>query len=158
MDSIDKKLLTIIQKDFPVCSRPFQELGEQLGISEEETIKRMKKLKEQGIIRRLGGIFDSRKLGYKSTLCAMAVPKEKLPQVISTVNQYLGVTHNYLRDHDYYNLWFTLITPSEVNLRKTLTEIERETGLKVYNLPALKLFKIKVNFHVPGVEGERGIV
>jgi len=154
MDSIDKKLLSIIQKDFPVSSRPFQEIGDMLGITEEETITRIKKLKEQGIIRRLGGIMDSRKLGYKSTLCAMEVPNDRLTQVTDIVNSYIGVTHNYLRNHQ-YNLWFTLITPSGQHLEKTLKDIEEKTDLKVYNVPALKLFKIKVNFHVPGTEEER---
>ncbi|MGI6227600.1 MAG: AsnC family transcriptional regulator [Peptococcales bacterium] len=151
MDNIDKRLLTIIQKDFPVSSRPFQEIGALLGISEEETLLRMKKLKKQGIIRRLGGIMDSRKLGYKSTLCAMEVPEEKFNQVVEVVNGYIGVTHNYLRRHK-YNIWFTLITPSEQHLQKTLKEIEEKTGVKVYNVPTLRLFKIKVNFHVPGIE------
>ncbi|MFZ7102357.1 MAG: AsnC family transcriptional regulator [Peptococcaceae bacterium] len=157
MDCIDKQLLTIIQKDFPVCPQPFQELGKILGISENETIERVKKLKELGIIRRLGGIFDSRKLGYRSTLCAMEVPKEKLAEVSAVVNQYLGVTHNYLRNHP-YNIWFTLITPSDEHLKKVIGEIENKTGLKVFNLPALKIFKIKVNFQVPGAGGEKSIV
>jgi len=154
MDNIDKKLLSIIQKDFPVSSRPFQEIGAMVGITEEETLIRLKKLKEQGIIRRLGGIMDSRKLGYKSTLCAMEVPANRLAQVTEIVNGYIGVTHNYLRNH-HYNLWFTLITPSEQHLEKTLKDIEQKTGLKVYNVPALKLFKIKVDFHVPGMKEER---
>lgn len=151
MDNIDKKLLSIIQRDFPVSSRPFQEIGAIIGITEEETLQRLKKLKELGIIRRLGGIMDSRKLGYKSTLCAMEVPKENLAEVTDIVNGYIGVTHNYLRNH-LYNLWFTLITPSQQHLEKTLKDIERKTGFKVYNVPALRLFKIKVDFHVPGLE------
>jgi len=155
MDNIDKKLLGIIQKDFPVCSRPFQEIGEKLGLTEDETLTRLTKLKEKGIIRRLGAIMDSRKLGYKSTLCAMEVPPDNLAQIVEVVNGYIGVTHNYLRKHD-YNLWFTLITPSQGHLEKTLRDIEKRTGQKVYNLPALRLFKIKVNFHVPGVKGGEG--
>jgi len=157
MDKIDKRLLTIIQKDLPICSHPYQKIGEKLGISEEEVIERVRKLKEAGIIRRMGGVFDSRKLGYKSTLCAMEVPRDKLEEVVQVVNKYVGITHNYLRPHQ-YNLWFTLITPSKDKLEKVITEIEEQSGLKVYNLPALKLFKIKVNFSVPGLEGEKNIV
>lgn len=89
MDNIDKNLLSIIQKDFPVCSRPFQEIGEKLGITEDETVARLSELKEQGIIRRLGAIMDSRKLGYKSTLCAMEVPSDNLSQVVKVVNDYI---------------------------------------------------------------------
>lgn len=153
LDSINKKLLTIIQQDFPISSRPFQEIGTKLGITEEETLERLKNLKELGVIRRLGAIMDSRKLGYKSTLCTIEVPKEKVEQVSAIVNEYTGVTHNYLRSHR-YNLWFTLITPSQKHLEKVLKEIEEKTRLKVYSLPALRLFKIKVNFHVPDVKGE----
>jgi DNA-binding Lrp family transcriptional regulator len=154
MDSIDKKLLSIIQKDFPISPRPFQEVGIRVGITEEETLKRLKKLKEQGIIRRLGGIMDSRKLGYKSTLCAMEVPEEKINEIAQILNRHIGITHNYLRNHR-YNMWFTLITPSEEHLRKTLEDLEKKTGHKIYSLPAKKLFKIKVNFHVPGLEEEK---
>ncbi|NLW25792.1 MAG: Lrp/AsnC family transcriptional regulator [Clostridia bacterium] len=158
MDNIDKKLLTIIQDNFPICSRPYKEIGKKLGISEEEIIRRVSKFKDEGIIRRIGGVFDSRKLKYKSTLCAMEVPEEKLADVVSIVNSYTGVTHNYLRQHD-YNLWFTLITSSENKLKETIKEIEEKTGFKVYELPARKLFKIKVNFYVPGLEeGEKDFV
>ncbi|SMB92249.1 transcriptional regulator, AsnC family [Desulfonispora thiosulfatigenes DSM 11270] len=153
MDSIDKKLLVMIQDKFPISQRPYMEIGEKLSISENEVIERIKVMKESGLIRRMGGVFDSRKLGYKSTLCAMEVSEEKLPEVIEIVNSYIGVTHNYIRRHE-YNLWFTLITPSKEHLDKVVNEITEKTGIKVNNLPAERLFKIKVNFHIPG-EGEK---
>ncbi len=112
MDSTDKKLLNRIQSDFPVESRPFQALGEELEISEDEVIERIKSLKEQKIIRRLGGVFDSKKLGYQSTLIAMRVPPEKIEETAQVVSAYDGVTHNYERQ-DVYNLWFTLICESQ---------------------------------------------
>ena len=148
MDTIDQSLLAIIQDDFPICSRPYAKLAQELGITEEEAIDRLTKLKELGIVRRLGGVFDSRRLGYHSTLCAMEVPQNQLDKVVEMVNSYLGVTHNYIRNHE-YNLWFTLITPSLETSQKTLEEIEAKTNLKVYNLPAQRVFKIKVNFQVP---------
>lgn len=150
MDSLNKKLLTMIQDDFPICSRPYETIGKKLGIDEKEVIDRIKDLKQKGIIRRLGGVFDSRKLGYKSTLCTMEVPSNRLEEVVKVVNSYTGVTHNYLREHK-YNLWFTLITPTEDFLHKVITQIEKTTNLKVYNLPALRLFKINVKFKVPGI-------
>lgn len=153
MDSMDTRLLKLIQNNFPVCSRPYQKLGEKLGISEAETIEKIKRLKKEGVIRRLGAVFDSRKLGYHSTLCAMEVSRAKLLEVVEIVNNYPGVTHNYLRNHD-YNLWFTLICPNELYMRKTLAEIEEKSGLKVYTLPALRLFKINVHFHIPYLGGE----
>jgi DNA-binding Lrp family transcriptional regulator len=146
VDNIDRQLLNIIQRGFPICSRPYQQLAEELGTSEEEVIEKIAKLKEEGIIRRLGGIFDSKKLGYKSTLCAIKVPKEKMPEVTDAINSYKGVTHNYLREH-YYNMWFTLIAPSAEAIEEILAEMRRETGIDdIINLPAVNFFKINVNF------------
>ena len=153
MDFIDKELLAIIQDKFPISKRPYLEIAKKVNISEEETIKRIEAMKNSGLIRRMGGVFDSRKLGYKSTLCAMEVSEDKLDQVTDVVNSYVGVTHNYIRRHD-YNLWFTLITPSKEHLNKIINEIIEKTGIKVNSLPAEKLFKIKVNFLIPG-EGEK---
>lgn len=152
MDSIDKELLKVIQDKFPISKRPYLEIGKRVNISEEETIERIKAMKKSGFIRRMGGVFDSRKLGYKSTLCAMEVSEDKLDSVVEVVNSYTGVTHNYIRQHE-YNLWFTLITPSKEHLNKVITEITDQTGIEVNNLPAEKLFKIKVNFLIPE-EGE----
>ncbi len=146
MDSIDKKLLNRIQSDFPVESRPFQRLGEELGLSETEVISRIKSLKEQRIIRRLGGVFDSKKLGYHSTLIAMKVPPKDIEETARIVSSYDGVTHNYERD-DVYNLWFTLICESQERIEEILAEIHQKTGISdMLNLPATRLHKIKVNF------------
>ncbi|MBS4025617.1 MAG: AsnC family transcriptional regulator [Clostridia bacterium] len=146
MDNIDKQLLNIIQRGFPICSQPYQQLADELGTSEEEIIEKIAKLKEEGIIRRLGGIFDSKKLGYKSTLCAIKVPQEKIQEVKEVINSYKGVTHNYLREHN-YNMWFTLIVPGAEAIDDVLAEMRRETGIDdIINLPAVNFFKINVNF------------
>jgi DNA-binding Lrp family transcriptional regulator len=146
VDNIDKQLLNIIQRGFPICSQPYQQLADELGTSEEEIIEKIAKLKEEGIIRRLGGIFDSKKLGYKSTLCAIKVPQEKIQEVKEVINSYKGVTHNYLREHN-YNMWFTLIVPGAEAIDDVLAEMRRETGIDdIINLPAVNFFKINVNF------------
>lgn len=148
MDSIDKRLLNRIQSDFPVESRPFLKLGEELGLTEDEVIDRIKSLKEQKIIRRLGGVFDSKKLGYESTLIAMRVPPDKIEETAQVVSAYDGVTHNYQRD-DEYNLWFTLICQSQERIEEILAEIRQKTGITdMLNLPATRLHKIKVNFNL----------
>lgn len=151
VDNLDKELLTLIQSDFPISSRPYLDLALHLGITEEEVISRLRKMRDEGLIRRIGAIFDSRALGYTSTLCAMAIPEERLAETAQIINSYPGVTHNYTRKH-HYNLWFTLIAPKPEILQQIIDEIEKKTGFKVYNLPALKLFKIKVNFTIPGRE------
>ena len=147
MDSIDKKLLDIIQTAFPLVPRPYEELGRQLGIPEEEALSRVKALKEKKIIRRLGANFQSAKLGFRSTLCGAHVPEEKLDSFIAEVNALPGVTHNYLRNHE-FNVWFTLIGPSWDDVCATLKDLEERTGVAIMNLPAEKLFKIRVDFQM----------
>ena len=145
LDTIDRKLLDIIQTAFPLVPRPYQALGEQLGISEEEALARVKAMKEKKIIRRLGANFQSAKLGFRSTLCGAHVPEDKLDAFIADVNALPGVTHNYLRNHT-FNVWFTLIGPSWDSVCDTIKGIEARTGVSVMNLPAEKLFKIRVDF------------
>lgn len=147
MDKYDKDILNIIQSSFPLVSRPYQAIGEQVGLSEEETLARVNKLRDEGVIRRLGGNFGSRELGWVSTLCAAKVPEDKIDQFVEVVNAYTGVTHNYLRQHE-FNIWFTYIGPDWNAVDAVLAEITEKTGVKVLNLPADKLFKIKVDFKI----------
>lgn len=148
MDTTDKIILNEIQSGFPVTSRPFLEVGNRLGLSEDEVIKRIRRLKEDGIIRRIGGNFNSRKLGFASTLCAARVPEEKIDSFVGVVNSYKGVTHNYLRKND-YNIWFTFIATDMAAIEKSLREIALKTGVNdILNLPAEKMYKIKVDFEI----------
>ena len=146
LDLTDKKILNIIQSHFPVVTEPYKELASMLGIDQEEVLARIKSMMDQGIIRRLGGIYESRRLGYTGTLCAMQVPVDRIDEVSLAVNSYHGVTHNYLREHS-YNMWFTLLAPSQEDLAKTLEDIKNKTGItEILSMPAVKLFKVKVNF------------
>lgn len=148
MDSIDKRLINRIQSGFPVTSRPYRQLGEELGVTEEEVISRLAKLKKTKIVRRLGAAFDSKKLGFTSTLATLKVPPERIDEVAIVVNSYSGVTHNYLRE-DEYNMWFTITARSSERLQEVIEEIKQKTGLSdLLELPALKLFKIKVDFQL----------
>src|SRR5208337_4786265 len=99
MDTVDKQILNIIQKNFPVIEEPFKAVAVKVGLSEDEALKRIKFLKDEGIIRRIGAVFDSKKMGYASTLCAAKVPKEKMKKFVAVVNSYAGVTHNYRRSN-----------------------------------------------------------
>src|SRR3989338_6359469 len=111
MDAIDKKILNIIQTKFPIVQKPYEAIGNEVGISETEVITLLGNLKKEGIIRRIGATFDPRKLGFVSSLCAAKVPPEKIKEFVDVVNSYSGVTHNYERDND-YNIWFTFIDES----------------------------------------------
>ncbi len=148
MDKIDRAILNEIQSEFPITERPYKELGKRLNIEELEVLERIKRLKEKGIIRRIGGNFDSDKLNFTSTLCAAMVPEDKIESFVKVVNEYPGVTHNYLREHK-YNIWFTFIAKDEEEIRNALEQIRIRTGVKdILNLPSMKKFKIRVDFEV----------
>ena len=148
MDDIDRAIINEIQSDFPIEARPFQELGNRLKLSEDEILGRVKRLKEDGVIRRIGGNFNSKKLNFTSTLCAAKVPEAKIDEFVKAVNRYPGVTHNYLRNHE-YNIWFTFIAENMAIINDAIKEITILTGVtEIRNLPAVKMFKIKVDFEV----------
>ena len=148
MDDTDKKILNEIQSDFPIVSRPYMELGKRLDLSEDDVVKSVKQLKDKGVIRRIGGNFHSSRLDFASTLCAAKVPEEEIDHFVEVVNRYAGVTHNYLRNHD-YNIWFTFIAQDMAYIEDALRKISAETGAtEIRNLPAVKTFKIKVDFEI----------
>ena len=148
MDDIDRKILNRIQKDFPVTEEPFRILGEELGIGEDDLIGRIRRMKEEGLIRRIGAVFDGKKLGFVSTLCAARVPEDRLQRFVETVNALPGVTHNYRRSGE-YNIWFTLIAPSEERLRAELDGIKAKTGVEdILEMRAVRTFKIDARFEV----------
>lgn len=147
LDDLDKRLLSLIQSGFPLEPRPYAVLGGKLGISEDEALARVRALREKKIIRRLGANFQSAKLGFRSTLCAAKAPDDKLELFIAEVNKRPGVTHNYLRNHA-YNVWFTVIAPSWEATLEELAGITSATGVPILNLPATRVYKIKVDFQL----------
>jgi DNA-binding Lrp family transcriptional regulator len=147
MDHLDKSLLDIIQSHFPLTSRPYAAMGEELGLTEAEVLARVRALKQKGVIRRMGGSFNSRGLGWHSTLCAAKVPEDRLAEFEAVVNAYPGVTHNYIRKHA-FNVWFTYIGPSVDEVKADLAEISEKTGIKVLYLPMERMYKIKVDFRM----------
>ncbi|GAB4353018.1 MAG: Lrp/AsnC family transcriptional regulator [Candidatus Abyssubacteria bacterium] len=153
LKKLEQRILEIIQQRFPVASRPYLEMANELGASEDEVFEAVQNLRTQGIIRRLGGSFDSRKIGYKSTLAALSVPEERLDEAVAIVNSYPSVTHNYERE-GLYNVWFTVIDESNEKIERTLHEIQKRTGAPVLNLPASHMFKIQVDFDLGSDEEE----
>ena len=149
LDEIDKQLLQLTQDEFSIMKRPWKELGNRLKITEEEVLLRLKRLCNKGVIRKIGPILNTRKLGLSaSTLIAMKVPEEKIEQVASIINEYESVSHNYQREHE-YNLWFTVRTSDEKKLQRTIEEIKRRTEIpdaNILDLPTLRVFKIDVRF------------
>ncbi|MEK7814656.1 MAG: AsnC family transcriptional regulator, partial [Chloroflexota bacterium] len=154
MDLTDRKLLNLVQSRFPLVDRPYQELGEALGISEQETMERLAVLKRQNVLRQVSAIFDTRRLGYKTTLVAIAYQPDKLHKGALRINRHPGVSHNYAREGSYYNLWFTLAVPPEDDLQATVERMARETeAVSVRVMPTIRFFKIGVNFDMVQEKG-----
>jgi len=150
MDSIDREILNIIQSDFPISTEPYAEVGLKVGVSGDEAIIRVKRLLKEGVIRKVGPFFDAAKMGHKSTLCAVDVPVEKITQIADIIASYPEITHNYLREGT-PNLWFTVIAPTEERIGEILARILGDGGVgPIHNLPAKKMFKVKVDLKIVG--------
>ena len=144
MDDLDKELLNEIQWTFPLVTRPFDEIAKKFHVSSDLVKSRLLHMKEVGVLRQLSAIFDTRKLGYTSSLVAMEIDDDKLEFVANQINRHPGVSHNYERDHQ-FNLWFTLAVPPGSDLKSELDKFNVLKGIKkVRMLPTLQLFKIGV--------------
>jgi siroheme decarboxylase len=150
LDELDKRLLNLLQGSFPLAPRPYAGVAELAGVSEDEVLRRARRLLDQRIIREITPIFDTRVLGYKSMLVAARVDPENPWQAAKIINSHPGVSHNYLRDHD-FNIWFTIATEpdSKLGLDGTLEVLQRLTGAEsVRKLPTLRLFKIRMDLEM----------
>ena len=147
LTTLEKKVLDIIQTDFPLETRPYAVIAARLGVTEQEALDCVNGLRKNRIIRRMGANFQSAKLGFCSTLCAAKVPADKLEAFVAEVNSHTGVTHNYIRDHA-YNVWFSAIGPSWESVCGMLDSITAKTGISILNLPAERIYKIRVDFQM----------
>ena len=144
LSETDKKLLNLLQWEFPVVEQPFAAVGESIGLGEQQVIDRIAELKDAGIIREINAIFDTRRLGYKSSLVAARAAEDKVDEVADVISQHPGVSHNYKRDH-HFNIWFTLAVPPEQDLEEELEALTARAGAEKYRmLPTKHLFKIGV--------------
>ncbi|MDR1166487.1 MAG: Lrp/AsnC family transcriptional regulator [Deltaproteobacteria bacterium] len=154
LSATERLILNDIQDRFPAVSRPFQEVAERLNkerglaLTEEEVLEKVAALKKKGYFRRLGAIFNSRPLGYLSTLCAAKVPPEKIEEFGALVNSYPQTTHNYVRNNP-LNLWFTFCYADPMELESFLRDIREKTGITaIFELKSRKIFKIRAVFDV----------
>lgn len=142
----DCLLLSLLQDRFPLTPLPFTDLAERLGWRESVLLARIGQLKEGGPLRQIGAIFDTRRLGYASTLVALAVQPERLDDVARGVSRHRGVSHNYAREHA-FNLWFTLAVPPEADLQREVGALAAQTGvLQTLTLPVVRTFKVDARF------------
>ncbi|MEE8255232.1 MAG: Lrp/AsnC family transcriptional regulator [Nitrosopumilaceae archaeon] len=144
MDTLDKEILNEIQWIFPLVSQPYHEIAKKFDISTDVVKKRLTNLKQTGILRQLSAIFDTRRLGYKSSLVALEIEPDKLDYVAHQINRHPGVSHNYERNHQ-FNLWFTLAVPPGFDLKTEVDKFSKLEGIKkIRLLPTIQLFKIGV--------------
>jgi len=153
VSKLQRKILNIIQSRFPVAERPFAVVAKQLGTTEAEVMKQVERLKNDGVIRRIGAFWEAGRLGYCSTLVAARARADELGKFVEHVNALEGVSHNYGR-RGKWNVWFTLAGPSEKEIAQTLGLLkERFARIELMNLPALKRYKISVEFDLECADG-----
>ena len=152
LDETDKRLMNLLQSSFPLHPKPFAEVATAAGLDPDEVKSRTQRLLDERIIREITPIFDTRALGYSSMLVAAKVDSENPHRAAKIINSHPGVSHNYLRTHE-FNLWFTIATPpdSGLGLQGTLDVLQRLTGAEsIRELPTLTLFKINMNLEMEG--------
>lgn len=150
MDVIDQRLLNEMQDRFPLVREPFAELGARIGIEEGEVLRRVEGMRVSEVLRQVSPIFDTKALGYASSLVAMRVPEERLKHAAEVVNAHPGVSHNYKRTHE-FNMWFTVAVPPGSDLQAHVDALHREAGAESTRmLPTLRLFKIGVTLDMTG--------
>lgn len=152
-DERTASILNRLQTHIPLVPRPYQAIGEEIGVSEDEVLTCLREQRSNGVIRELSAIFDTRTLGYQSSLVAAKCPTARLDSAAAIVSRHPGVSHNYGRDHE-FNLWYTIAVPPGRSLETDVRRIGEATGAtQTLLLPTLRTFKIGVNFAVGG-EGE----
>lgn len=151
------KILLRIQKNFPMVAKPFEEIGKELNITEDEVLAILQEEKRNKIIRQTSAIFDTKKLGYTSSLVAFKIDENKIDDAVLLLNSHPGISHNYERNHS-FNIWFTIaIAPnSKSNLEETIEVLAKLTQADDYIiLPTLKLFKISVKLDTTNKEAKK---
>ena len=153
IDSTNRQLLNILQTSFPLIEEPLEHIGQELGLTATEVLERIQALKDKNVVRQISAIFDTRRLGYKTTLVAMRFPDNKLDAGAHYINEHPGVSHNYARNGN-FNLWFTLAVPPYESMEDSIKEMAQRTEAETYRLmPTIRFFKIGVNFDMVKEEG-----
>ncbi len=156
-EDMKDEILSRIQKNFPLTARPFAEIAKELGSDEETVLDILKEQKNAGIIRQTSAIFDTKRLGYKSSLVAFEVDEENIDEAVAILNAHPGISHNYERNHA-FNIWFTIAVEPDslLGLEKTVELLAEKTKAKDFIiLPTLKLFKINVKLNTTGKDDKK---
>lgn len=145
LDDIDRAIINDYQGGFPLSEEPYAEIGASLGIAPEETLSRISRLLDDGILSRFGPMYHAEKMGGGLTLAALEVPEDDYDRITELVNAFPEVAHNYARDH-ILNMWFVIATETPEGVEETIAGIEAATGLKVHNMPKKQEFFVGLRF------------
>ncbi|MDO9140169.1 MAG: Lrp/AsnC family transcriptional regulator [Methylobacter sp.] len=143
MDELDKKIINALQDGFPICDAPYRQVAEQLGLGEQELLNRLKALLDNGTLTRFGPLYNAEQMGGALTLAAVKAPKERYDEITDIINAFPEVAHNYARNHE-LNMWFVLATETPGQIQQTISAIEQQTGLTVYNMPKNKEYFVNL--------------
>ncbi|WP_445368018.1 Lrp/AsnC family transcriptional regulator [Methylomonas sp. BW4-1] len=141
MDAIDKAIINRLQQGFPICAAPYQRVAEELGLVEAELLSRLQNMLAEGVLSRFGPMYHAEQMGGALTLAALKVPEARFDEVTEIVNSFPEVAHNYARNH-LLNMWFVLATEKPEQVQSVIAEIERQTGLAVYNMPKISEYYV----------------
>jgi DNA-binding Lrp family transcriptional regulator len=143
MDEIDCHIINTLQNGFPVCEAPYQHVAGQLGLTEQELIARLKALLDNGTLTRFGPLYNAEQMGGALTLAAVKAPPDRFDETAGIINSFPEVAHNYARSHE-LNMWFVLATETPEQILQTITAIEQQTGLTIYNMPKNKEYFVNL--------------
>lgn len=146
-----QQCLNRFQQQLPLSRRPYAEMALELGISENQLLDLLKQLKNRHIISRVGAVFKPNRVGV-STLAAMAVPEQQLEEIAEVINAYPAVNHNYEREH-HFNLWFVVTAENQEQLKKTIDDMQKQTGIIILSLPMEKDYHIDLGFPLQLIQG-----
>lgn len=136
MDDIDRRIINALQVGFPICDAPYQQVAGQLGLTEQALLARLQALLDNGTLSRFGPLYHAELMGGALTLAAVKAPPERFDEVTDIINTFPEVAHNYARNHA-LTMWFVIATETPEQIRQTLSAIEQQTGLTVYNMPKI---------------------
>ncbi|MDD3845654.1 MAG: Lrp/AsnC family transcriptional regulator [Syntrophorhabdaceae bacterium] len=148
MDVIDRRILNMLQEEFPLTEKPFDDIGAEIGLGGEEIRQRVASLKLRGYIRRIGPVLDPKRMGYVSLLCGVAAPHGRLEELARAVSAQPAVTHNYERTGE-LDLWFTVTMKNKEDIERFLSTLEETFSVTIYRFPERRTFKIKTRFTIP---------
>ena len=143
LSAVDRKIIDKLQGEFPICDRPYAEVADRLGITEDQLLQRLERLLADKVLTRFGPMYQIERMGGAFVLAALAVPEDRYDEITALVNALPQVAHNYRREHA-LNMWFVLATETQAGIAEAVARIERETGLPVYAFPKEREFFVEM--------------